>query len=78
MKTDVLPARQLNLEGAGGSGNRHILGCFLEGVESALLGGTFVDFSHFGVPPGVQVGVQFGSKMHFGRAEKRCQKRSKS
>ena len=60
MKIDVLPARQLNFEGLGGSGNHHFLKGFVEGVKSALLEGTFVDFSHFGMPLGVQVGVHFG------------------
>ena len=65
MRIDVLPARQLNLEGRGGSGNHHFLRRFLEGVKSALLGGTFADFSDFGVSRGVQKEPQFGKKTHF-------------
>ena len=65
VKIDVLPARQLNFEGLGGSGNHQFLRRFVEGVKSALLGGTFADFSDFWVPPGVQMGVHFGSKTHF-------------
>ena len=65
VKIDVLPARQLNFEGLGGSGNHRFWRRFVEGTKSALLGGTFVDLSHFRVPPGVQAGVHFGSKSHF-------------
>ena len=65
MKIDVLPARQLNFEGLGGSGNHKFLRRFVEGVKSALLGGTLMDFAHFWVPPGVQMGVHVGSKTHF-------------
>ena len=60
MKIDVLPARQLNFEGLGGSGNPQFWKGFVEGVKSGLPGGTFQDFSHFWVPPGVQVGIHVG------------------
>ena len=60
MQIDVLPARQLNFEGLRGSGNHQFVRGFVEGVQSALLEGTFVDFSHFWVPPVVQAGVHFG------------------
>ena len=59
MRIDVLFARQLNFESSGGSGDRQFLKGFVEGVKSGLPGGTFLDFSHFWVPPGVQVGVHF-------------------
>jgi len=60
VKIDVLPARELNFEGLGVSGNRQFLKGFVEGVKSALLEGTFLDFSDFWVPPGVQAVVHFG------------------
>ena len=60
MRIDVLPARQLNLEGRGGSGKHHFLRRFWEGVKSDLLGGTFADFSDFWVPRGVQTELHFG------------------
>ena len=59
VKIDALHARQLNFEGLGGSGNPHFLKGFEEGVKSVLPQGTFLDVSHFGVPPGIQVGVHF-------------------
>jgi len=59
VKIDVLPARELNFEGSGGSGNPHFLKGFEEGVKSALPEGTFLDFSQFWVPPGIQVGIHF-------------------
>ena len=70
MKIDVLPARQLNFEGLGGSGNHHFLKGFVEGVKSALLEGTFLDFSHFLVPPGVRAGLHFGQKTHVFESQK--------
>ena len=64
MRIDVLLARQLNLEGRGGSANHHFLRRFLKGQKSAFLGDTFVDFSDFWVPRGIQVELNFGSKTH--------------
>jgi len=78
VRIDVLPARQLNFEGSGESGNRQFLKGFVEGVKSGLPGGTFLDFSHLWVPPGVQAGVQFGSKTHFLGSEKKYKKRTKT
>jgi len=78
VKIDVLPARQLNFQGLGGSGNHQFLKGFVEVVKSALLEGTFVDFSHFWVPPGVPAGPRFGEKRHFWGPEKRTKKRAKA
>ena len=44
MKIDVLPARQLNFEGLGGSGNHNFLKGFVEGVKSDLLEWIFLIF----------------------------------
>ena len=60
VKIDVLLARQLNLEGRGGSGKRRFLRRFWEGVKSGPLGGTFAMLSDFWVPPGDQLGLHFG------------------
>jgi len=78
VKIDVLPARQLNFEGLGGSENHHFLKGFVEGVKSALLEGTFVGFSHFWAPPGVQVVIHFGKKTDFFESKKMSKKRTKT
>jgi hypothetical protein len=59
VQIDVLPARQLIFEGLRGSGNHQFVKGFVEGIQSALMEGTFVDLSHFWVPPGVQAGLHF-------------------
>ena len=78
MKIDVLPARELNFEGLGESENHHFLKGFVEGVKSALLEGTFLDFSHFWVSPGVQAGLHLRQKTPFCGIQKKYKKGTKT
>ena len=65
MKTIVLLRKNIDSGGPGVSRNRRFSVLFSEARKSALLGGTFADFSDFGEPFGCQWGSKWAPKVHF-------------